>query len=136
MALLRIDIEPDEYTLTIELDGETTEFTLEDLKTKFPAYEVATTVQCAANRSEDFHGEGRGFTRAMFNPPHWRGGAFSTAKWKGPRMRDVLEYCGLPVDDLATGKYVMKSNDPNDHPYTGKFFFECLLKWLADALNV
>ena len=95
------DISEEDYELIVEINGKEHIFTYDDLLNIFPRYEVATTVQCAANRSEDYHGRSNGSTRGMFNPPHWNGGAFSTAKWGGARIRDILKYCGLPVDEMA-----------------------------------
>lgn len=34
----------------------------------------------------------------------WVIGAMSTAKWGGVKLRDVLEECGINVDDIALGK--------------------------------
>lgn len=58
------EIEPEEYELIVELpDMPPKKFTLEDLKTKFKQYDVVTTIQCAGNRGEDYHGIGKGKTR-------------------------------------------------------------------------
>ena len=58
------EIEPEEYELIVELpDMPPKVFTLEDLKTKFKQYDVVTTIQCAGNRGEDYHGIGKGKTR-------------------------------------------------------------------------
>mmetsp|Transcript_52938 Transcript_52938/g.63742 ORF Transcript_52938/g.63742 Transcript_52938/m.63742 type:complete len:688 (-) Transcript_52938:290-2353(-) len=93
------DIIPKDYRLIVKGRGiKKHVFTLDDLKTKFPKYEVVTTLQCAGNRREDLHGE-----RKIFISPHWVVGAMSNAKWGGARMRDVLEYCGLDVDAMALG---------------------------------
>ena len=77
-----------------------TTFTLEEIKSKFKKYDVVSTLQCAGNRREDMHGGGRN----IFISPHWVIGAISNAKWSGARMRDVLAYCGMPVDAMALGK--------------------------------
>ena len=94
-------IEEDEYRLEVKGIGVTSHtFTLEDLKTKFPKYEVVSTLQCAGNRREDFQDE----ERQIFISPHWISGAISNAKWGGCRLRDVLEYCGMDVDGMALGR--------------------------------
>uniref|UniRef100_A0A7S2YTY0 sulfite oxidase n=1 Tax=Entomoneis paludosa TaxID=265537 RepID=A0A7S2YTY0_9STRA len=95
------EIDPEEYVLIVKGKGiKKHKFTLEDLKTKFPKHEVVTTLQCAGNRREDLHVD----DHKVFIAPHWVVGAISCAKWGGPKMRDVLEYCGLDVDGMALGK--------------------------------
>lgn len=101
------DIDPEEYKLIISGAGIKNKkgkkgkrkFTLEDLK-KFPKHEVVTTLQCAGNRREDLNDK----DHKIFIAPHWVIGAMSTAKWGGVRLRDVLEECGINVDDIALGK--------------------------------
>lgn len=94
------DIDPEEYTLTVNGEGLTeTVFTLEDLKTKFEHVEVTTVIQCNGNRREDFHyidGE-----TPAFGPPHWVAGAIGCATWTGVRMRDVLKASGMDVDAIS-----------------------------------
>jgi sulfite oxidase len=88
------DIDPKEYVLIVKGKGiKKHKFTLNDLKTKFKKHEVVTTLQCAGNRREDLHTA----KNKVFIAPHWVVGAISTAKWGGPKMRDVLEHCGLDV---------------------------------------
>ena len=102
------DIDPEEYRLIISGKGIKKEngkkgkrkFTLDDLKTKFKKHEVVTTLQCAGNRREDLHDR----DHKIFIAPHWVIGAMSTAKWGGVKLRDVLEECGIDVDDIALGK--------------------------------
>eukprot|EP01084_Bolivina_argentea_P118403 210093_1 len=103
----RIEEEDYEFTVTagngIKKDKV---YTLKDLKTKFKKYTVVSTLQCAGNRREDFHGlpkrDGSG-NNEIFIGPHWVVGAFSCAKWAGCRLRDVLAASGLDVDQLALG---------------------------------
>ena len=108
------DIDPEEYRLIISGPGIKSDrkigkhgkkkgkrkFTLHDLKTKFKKHEVVTTLQCAGNRREDLHDK----EHKIFIAPHWVVGAMSTAKWGGVKLRDVLEECGIDVDDIALGK--------------------------------
>mmetsp|Transcript_9031 Transcript_9031/g.22031 ORF Transcript_9031/g.22031 Transcript_9031/m.22031 type:complete len:678 (+) Transcript_9031:359-2392(+) len=101
------NIDPEEYRLIISGKGikgkkgkHKRKFTLEDLKTKFKKHEVVTTLQCAGNRREDLNDK----DHKIFIAPHWVIGAMSCAKWGGVKLRDVLEECGLNVDDIALGK--------------------------------
>lgn len=93
-------IDPNEYTLTVHGVGcQKTTFTLDDLKTKFPKYDVTTVIQCNGNRREDFHyydGE-----TPAFGPPHWVAGAIGCATWSGVRLRDVLKASGMDVDAIS-----------------------------------
>ena len=96
------NIDPEEYTLTIEGEGLTeTKFTLDDLKTKFKKVDVTTVIQCNGNRREDFHYlDGK---TPSFGPPHWVAGAIGNATWSGPRLRDVMRACGMDVDAISLG---------------------------------
>jgi len=97
------DIDPDDYTLTIEGAGTNeTVFTLEDLKTKFKKVDVTTVIQCNGNRREDFH-YFDGKTPA-FGPPHWVAGAIGNSTWSGARLRDVLKASGMDVDSISLGE--------------------------------
>lgn len=96
-------VDPEEYCLTIcGEDVSETEFTLEDLKTKFEKVDVTTVIQCNGNRREDFHYVD-GKTPA-FGPPHWVAGAMGNSTWSGPRLRDVLRASGMDVDAISLGK--------------------------------
>eukprot|EP00056_Hartaetosiga_gracilis_P015397 m.241648 g.241648 ORF g.241648 m.241648 type:complete len:702 (+) comp24989_c0_seq1:224-2329(+) len=104
------EIEEDEYELIVEGNGvKRTVFTLHDLKTKFEHIDVVSTIQCAGNRGEDYHGIGSGPSGATFLSPHWAGGAISNAKWTGVRMRDLLREAGLDVDGIHEGRVFMKN---------------------------
>jgi len=93
-------IDPNEYTLTVSGEGlNETLFTLDELKTKFPKYDVTTVIQCNGNRREDYHyydGE-----TPAFGPPHWVAGAIGNATWSGARLRDVLAASGMNVDAIS-----------------------------------
>jgi sulfite oxidase len=98
------NIDPEDYELVIEavpaLGIKHHTFTLQELKDLFPKAEVVSTMQCAGNRGEDYHGLNG---KPMFNAPHWNIAAISNAKYGGARMRDVLRYCGMDVDAYANG---------------------------------
>ena len=89
------DVDPNTYVLEISIQGkdEPLRLTLEDLKTKFKRYEVDVTIQCAGNRRTALNQvkEVRGLA--------WDIGAISTARWAGPRLRDILKAAGLDLDD-------------------------------------
>jgi DMSO/TMAO reductase YedYZ molybdopterin-dependent catalytic subunit len=65
------------------------QLTLEELK-KLPAFEIAAVCQCGGNR------------RGLFQPHvagvQWGNGAVGCARWKGARLKDVLNLIGLKED--------------------------------------
>ena len=81
---------------------------LDELK-KLPAFEVIAVCQCAGNR------------RGLFQPHvagvQWGHGAMGCARWKGARLKDVLELAGLKKDavevvfDGADGPVLDKTPD-------------------------
>jgi sulfite oxidase len=62
---------------------------------KFEAHSVVNTLECAGN--------GRGLQRPQVPGVQWGKGAVSTARFSGPRLRDVLQRAGIK----STGKHVM-----------------------------
>jgi hypothetical protein len=64
-----------------------TEFSLADLKKKFDAIEIIAVNQCSGN------------SRGFFNPRVPGGqlgnGAMGNARWRGVRLADVLNHCGI-----------------------------------------
>src|SRR5579884_2113609 len=82
--------EVDPKTYKIEVGGEgasgQTELTLDDLKA-MPAYEVVAVNQCSGNR--------RGLSNPHVPGVQWGYGAMGCARWKGARLKDVLNIIGL-----------------------------------------
>jgi len=60
---------------------------LNDLKTKFKQVELTAVLQCGGNSRSAFHPTASGI--------QWGAGAMGCAKWKGVRLKDVLDYAGL-----------------------------------------
>jgi len=64
--------------------------TLAELKSGFPAVEVAAVCQCSGNR------------RGLFVPHvagvEWGAGAMGSARWKGARLKDVLAKAGIKAE--------------------------------------
>jgi sulfite oxidase len=90
-------VDPVKYRL--EIDGEGVRrvvLSLDDLRTRFPRYNVTATIQCAGNRRAELQ------TIRPIKGLEWKSGAISTAVWGGVRLRDVLHYCGLNEDDMKT----------------------------------
>ena len=100
----------DEHLLTIELpDGDTKQYTLEDLKTKFPTHRVTAVLQCSGNRRNDM-------TRhaGKTNGLQWGVGAISNAEWEGVRLSDILADAGLKVLDATAPTREVPPKDEAD----------------------
>lgn len=99
-------------TYKIALGGEgangTAELTLDDLK-KMPAHEVVAVNQCSGNR--------RGLSKPHVPGVEWGYGAMGCARWKGARLKDVLDKVGLKKETVeiqfggADGPAVDKTPD-------------------------
>ena len=137
--------EEEEWRLEIEanpaLGIKETEFTLDELKTRFPRYDVVATLQCAGNRQEEFVTK----DRPLYVAPHWRNGAIGCARWSGVRVRDVLGAAGLPVDAMALGhvdlsaeakicNFVADDTDETGVPYAGVIPIEKAVDPFGDTI--
>ncbi len=75
------------YELTIAGEvSRAVKLTLADLQ-RLPQHTVINTLECAGN--------GRGFQRPQVPGVQWQRGAVGTARYSGPRMKDVLEKAGI-----------------------------------------
>ena len=63
---------------------------LDDLKNDFEAVEIAAVCQCSGNS--------RGFFTPRVGGGEWGNGAMGNARWKGVRLRDLLNKAGLEAD--------------------------------------
>src|SRR6202163_2477360 len=89
------EVNPENWRLTIggEVEKSVT-LSLAELS-KMEAREVVNTLECAGN--------GRSLHRPQVPGVQWGKGAVSTARFSGPRLRDVLQRAGVKT----TGKHVM-----------------------------
>jgi DMSO/TMAO reductase YedYZ molybdopterin-dependent catalytic subunit len=69
-----------------------TELTLHDLKQSFEQVEIAAVNQCAGNR--------RGLVQPHVPGIQWGYGAMGNARWRGVRLRDVLNKAGIKKNAL------------------------------------
>ena len=107
LELLREDITPvglhyllihydipavDVDTWLLDVDGRT--FTLQELR-RLPSHEVVSTMECAGN------GRARMEPRAISQP--WLSEAVGTGRWRGVRLRDLIEPREGAVEVLFTG---------------------------------
>src|ERR1700737_4658981 len=89
------ELNPENWKLTIggEVEKSVT-LSLAELS-KIEAHEVVNTLECAGN--------GRSLQRPQVPGVQWGKGAVSTARFSGPRLRDLLQRGGVKT----TGKHVM-----------------------------
>jgi DMSO/TMAO reductase YedYZ molybdopterin-dependent catalytic subunit len=87
--------EIDAKTYKIEVGGEgangQTVLTLDDLK-KMPTYELVAVNQCSGNR--------RGLSNRHVAGVEWGNGAMGCARWKGARLKDILNIVGLKPEAI------------------------------------
>jgi len=87
------------------------QFCLADLR-KLPAAEVVAVCQCSGNG------------RRLFEPPapgvQWGMGAIGCARWKGARLKDVLELVGLREEALEVVFHGADKDDSNGTPKFSK----------------
>src|SRR6202049_1472203 len=88
-------LNPEDWRLTIGGEvGKPLTLGLAELS-KIETHEVVNTLECAGN--------GRGLYRPQVPGVQWGKGAGSTARFSGPRLRDLLQRGGVK----STGKHVM-----------------------------
>lgn len=83
--------EVDASTWRLSVGGDAAErpfqLTLDQLKSDFTPVEIAAVCQCSGNR--------RGLSQPHVPGVQWGYGAMGNAKWKGARLKDVLERAGI-----------------------------------------
>jgi DMSO/TMAO reductase YedYZ molybdopterin-dependent catalytic subunit len=104
------EVKAEGYKISVGGDGANgqAEITLDDLK-KMPAVEVVAVNQCSGNR--------RGLSKPHVAGVEWGYGAMGCAKWKGARLKDILDKVGLKKESIeiafngADGPVVDKTPD-------------------------
>ncbi len=88
--------DPQTYKIAVGGDGAngTAELTLDDLK-KMPAVEVVAVNQCSGNR--------RGLSNPHVAGVEWGYGAMGCARWKGARLKDILDKVGVKNETIEVG---------------------------------
>lgn len=87
------DIDTRTYKIAVGGEGANgrAEITFDELK-EFPAHEVVAVNQCSGNR--------RGLSQPHVPGVQWGYGAMGCARWKGARLRDVLDKVGLKTQAI------------------------------------
>jgi DMSO/TMAO reductase YedYZ molybdopterin-dependent catalytic subunit len=104
------EVKAEGYKIAVGGEGADNSFelTLDDLK-KMPAVEVVAVNQCSGNR--------RGLSNPHVAGVEWGYGAIGCARWKGARLKDVLDKAGLKKEAIeimfggADGPVVDKTPD-------------------------
>ena len=105
------EVNPDTWRLSVGGDGANGQISLSLAELKqLPAVEVAAVCQCSGNR------------RGLFEPHvpgvEWGYGAMGCARWKGARLKDVLDRAGLKNEAL---EIVVAGTDSGAVDKTPKF---------------
>src|SRR5438105_9386313 len=88
-------IDPDSWRLQVSGASARRALTLSlaELRSGFEQVEVVAVNQCAGNR------------RGLFTPRvpgvQWGGGAMGNARWRGVRLREVLQRAGVAADEIG-----------------------------------
>ena len=87
------EVDAKSWKLKVGGDGAngTAELTLDELKA-MPAHEVVAVNQCSGNR--------RGLSKPHVAGVEWGYGAMGCARWKGARLKDVLDKAGLKKEAI------------------------------------
>jgi len=87
------EVKAEGYKIAVAGDGanSSAEITLDDLK-KMPAIEVVAVNQCSGNR--------RGLSKPHVQGVEWGYGAMGCARWKGPRLKDILAKVGVKQEAI------------------------------------
>jgi DMSO/TMAO reductase YedYZ molybdopterin-dependent catalytic subunit len=95
------------------------EYTLDELKNGFEQVEIVAVNQCSGNR--------RGLAQPHVQGVQWGYGAMGNARWKGVRLKDVLDKSGVRKDAVEVGF------DGADHGIVDKTpdFIKSLPMWRA-----
>eukprot|EP01084_Bolivina_argentea_P309155 534727_1 len=89
-------IDPVSYRLEVEVENGSKDsifLTIDDLKTKFPRHTVVCATQCAGNRRTDMN------SIKTVKGLNWDHMAISNSEWTGVKLRDVLAYAGLKLEN-------------------------------------
>ena len=104
------EVDAKTYKISVGGDGANgqAEITLDDLK-KMPAVEVVAVNQCSGNR--------RGLSKPHVAGVEWGYGAMGCARWKGARLKDMLDKVGLKKEAIEIG--LQRRRRPGDRQDAG-----------------
>ena len=90
------EVNPKTYKISVGGDGANgqAEITLDDLKA-MPAIEIVAVNQCSGNR--------RGLSSPHVAGVEWGYGAMGCARWKGAKLKDILDKVGVKKETIEIG---------------------------------
>ena len=90
------EVDAKTYKIAVAGDGANrpAEISFDDLK-KMPAVEIVAVNQCSGNR--------RGLSKPHVAGVEWGYGAMGCARWKGARLKDILDKVGVKTDAIEIG---------------------------------
>ncbi len=91
----QIDVESWRLYVAGEACLRPTSFSLSELKTRFKSYTYDLQLECGGNGRAEFR------PRTAGN--QWSTGAVACPRWRGVRVKDVLDYCGVRKDAQYIG---------------------------------
>lgn len=130
MPVPHIDLETFKLEIINENDGKSYSLNLEELKSKFPSHTIPVTLQCSGNKRKFMH---------EYEPVQglmWDVNSISTAEWTGVKLKDVLNYFHIDLNDVKI-KHVQfegLDKDPSGSPYGASVPKEKVLNDLGDVL--
>lgn len=108
------------------------ELSIEQLRSRYPQQEIISVLQCAGNRRHTM----RTLLKEV-NGIDWGDGAVMNCKWRGPRLKDVLDDAGINVQN-PKGAHVAfachKTRVQNSDWYGVSIELERALRDSADVL--
>ena len=124
MPIIPNYINPNTFSISINgLVKEDLKISLNELKSKFEQVELTAVLQCGGNSRTAFKPTASGI--------QWGIGAMGCAKWKGVRLKDVLNYAGLKDEASWIG---FNGEDKAVYNETANFVRELKLEHLSDNI--
>ena len=108
------------------------ELTLQTLRSHYKQYQVVCALQCAGNRRHSM----RTLLKEV-DGIDWGDGAVMNCRWKGPRLRDILNVAGVNIVDLNKGHVAFASYQTtvqDDDWYGGSIELVRALREEADVI--
>jgi nitrate reductase (NAD(P)H) len=103
-------------THTLDVENGKLKLSMDELRTKFSAINIAVALACDGNRRKELNmvKRSKGF--------NWAAGAVGCSYWKGPLLRDVMKAAGVPDKMPGDGrkKYwinIAGADSPSEGPY-------------------
>ena len=113
----------------IDIQNGKVSLSMEQLKNEFESINIQVALACDGNRRKELNmiKRSKGF--------NWGAGATGCAFWKGPLLRDVLQFCGLPEHDLPESHRYWIHFEGADQPSEGPYQTSIPFPYAMDPTN-